>query len=154
MRVVGRAEKFGALLPLRGGHAEVDVMGRHQAEGTVAMLRVVPREEAPAERLGILVRSEPRREVRPVLEGLELGLGGSTSPRRHWRSPRPRGLAHDGDSQISEVDCLIRLDNFRLARIIFATCDRALGGKSARISVSPVWCRRTPGMAKSFLNIF
>src|SRR5581483_3116682 len=38
---------------------------------------------------------------------------GLTSPRpcRLW--PCQRGLAHDGDSQISEADCLIRLDNFR-----------------------------------------
>jgi hypothetical protein len=27
----------------------------------------------------------------------------------------PRGPAHDGDSQISDADCLIRLDNFRSA---------------------------------------
>src|SRR5581483_6661562 len=40
---------------------------------------------------------------------------GLTSPRpcRLW--PCQRGLAHDGDSQISEADCLIRLDNFRWA---------------------------------------
>jgi hypothetical protein len=39
------------------------------------MLGVVPGEEGLAERLGVLVGSEPVREVRPVLEGLELGLG-------------------------------------------------------------------------------
>jgi hypothetical protein len=42
----------------------------------------------------------------------------------------------------------------RLARITLATWDRALDGNSARISVSPVWCRRRPGMAKSFLKSF
>jgi hypothetical protein len=39
------------------------------------MLEVVPREEPAAERLGVLVGAEPSREVRPVLERLELGLG-------------------------------------------------------------------------------
>jgi hypothetical protein len=39
------------------------------------MLAVVPEEEPLAERLGILVGPEPIREVRAVLEGLELGLG-------------------------------------------------------------------------------
>ena len=39
------------------------------------LLGVVPGEEPLAERLGVLVGPEPRREVGPVLEGLELGLG-------------------------------------------------------------------------------
>jgi hypothetical protein len=39
------------------------------------------------------------------------------SPRPRWPSPRQRGPDHDGDSEISEADCLIRLDNFRASKL-------------------------------------
>src|SRR5207248_401738 len=39
---------------------------------------------------------------------------GSTNPRCR-RSPSQMGSAHDSGSQISDVDCLTRLDNFRCA---------------------------------------
>ena len=75
VRLVGGAQNLGAPLPLGRGQTIVDVVGGHQAQGTVPVLGVVPREEALAENLGVLVRPEPSREVRPVLEGLELRLG-------------------------------------------------------------------------------
>src|SRR2546426_777770 len=38
----------------------------------------------------------------------------------------------------------------RFARITRATRSRISGGNTARISESPVWCRRTPGMDLTF----
>ena len=40
----------------------------------------------------------------------------------------------------------------RFARITAATCGSASIASIARISVSPVWCRLTPGMAHNFAN--
>jgi hypothetical protein len=45
-------------------------------------------------------------------------------PRRRWPSPRQRGVTRDGCSQISDADCLIRLNNFRRANL----AERARGG--------------------------
>jgi hypothetical protein len=54
------------------------------------MLGVVPREEPLTEGLGVLVGAEPVREVGPVLEGLELGLGGSVTCGRLCEGTTPR----------------------------------------------------------------
>ena len=64
MNRVGSAQDLGALLPLGRGQAVVDVVGGHQAKGAVTILELVPREEPPGERLGVLVGPEPIREVR------------------------------------------------------------------------------------------
>jgi hypothetical protein len=53
----------------------VDVGGGVQAESAMAMIFVVPGEEPLAVGAGCLDRGEPAREVRPVLQRLELGLG-------------------------------------------------------------------------------
>jgi len=58
-----------------GGAAVVDVGGGVQAESAVMMVVVVPGEEFLAVRAGGLDRAEPGGERRPVLQGLELGLG-------------------------------------------------------------------------------
>ena len=52
--------------------AEVDGGGRVEAETGVAVLVVVPAEEALAEGAAILDGAETSGELRPVLEGLEL----------------------------------------------------------------------------------
>src|SRR5262249_59148647 len=72
MRRVGRAQHLTPLLPLGGCQTRVNVVGRHQAEGHVAVRGGVPGKEAPATALGVLVRSESVREVGSVLQGLEL----------------------------------------------------------------------------------
>jgi hypothetical protein len=66
-----RASREGDLL----GAAVVDVGRGEQADPRVAMLDVVPAEEALAEGAGVLERAEPVREGRVVLEGLELAFG-------------------------------------------------------------------------------
>src|SRR5262245_1779481 len=73
--LVGGTQYRRPVVPLGPGEPVVNVMRGHEPEGTVAMLRVVPREEPLAEGLRILVGPESVREVRPVLEGLELRLG-------------------------------------------------------------------------------
>jgi hypothetical protein len=55
VRVIGGAQEIRAPLPLGLGEAVVNVVGGHQAEGAVPVLDVVPREEALAERLGVLI---------------------------------------------------------------------------------------------------
>src|SRR4029450_552281 len=55
--------------------AVVDVGGGQQRDPAVAVLEVVPAEEALAERSGVLDGAEPVGEGRVVLEGLELALG-------------------------------------------------------------------------------
>ncbi len=63
MRRVGGAQYLGPLLPLDLGQAVVDVVGRHQPEGAVVMLDVVPGKEPLAECLGVLIGAEPGRIV-------------------------------------------------------------------------------------------
>jgi hypothetical protein len=52
--------------------AEMDGRRGVEAEAGMAMLVVVPAEETLAESAGILDGAEPSRELRPVLERLEL----------------------------------------------------------------------------------
>jgi hypothetical protein len=52
----------------------MDVSRREQADPRVAMLGVVPTEEALAEGAGVLDTAEPLGEAGVVLEGLELAL--------------------------------------------------------------------------------
>ena len=58
-----------------GGAAQVYGFWRHEADTGMPMLGVVPSEEGLAMRPRIFDRSEAVREVRTILEGLELRLG-------------------------------------------------------------------------------
>ena len=73
--MVGGGQDLGAPGLDGCGAAVVDVTGGVQAEPAVMMLVVVPGEEVLAVRPGGLKRGEPGGERRPVLQGLELGLG-------------------------------------------------------------------------------
>ena len=75
MRRVGGGQHGGPGRHSVLGQAGVHVMRREQAEAAMMMFDVVPEEEAVAVGAGVLDRAEPRREVRPVLQRLELGLG-------------------------------------------------------------------------------
>ena len=73
--MVGGCQDRGACGLDGGGVAVVDVGCGVQAEAGVAVLVVVPGEKFPAVGPCVLDRGEPVREVRPVLEGLELRFG-------------------------------------------------------------------------------
>jgi hypothetical protein len=78
------------------GLAVVDDLGGQQADAGVPVLGVVPAEEVPAEGPGLLDRGEAVREVGPVLEGLELGLGERLSFEtcgREWVLVTPRSAS-------------------------------------------------------------
>ena len=136
---VGRvrgAQDLGALLLLGLGQTVVDVVGRHEAKGAVAMLEVVPGEEPPAERLGILVGSEPRREVRRVLNCASekrTGAPPSRSPptglSRHtlahgWQ--RGKTLEEDGQflpsSKSDTVSLFVRLQDCSTTGMLPPSC--------------------------------
>ena len=69
---VGGTQDIGALLPLGGGQAVVDVIGDHHAEDAVATLGVVPTEESLEERLGL--RSAERNSTHcEVIDGPRSG---------------------------------------------------------------------------------
>src|SRR4051812_33535762 len=72
--VVGGGEHDAALLVDGGGGAVVDVGGGVQAQATVPMLIVIPREKDLAVGPGGLDRGETTREVGAVFQGLELGF--------------------------------------------------------------------------------
>ena len=74
VRGVGRGEHGRARRDALVGVAMVHVVGRQQAEAAVPVLGVVPGEERVAVGAGIVDRAEALREVRPVLQGLELRL--------------------------------------------------------------------------------
>ena len=72
---MGRVGGHEHLLPLRadrGGLAEVHDGGREKSQAAVTVLVVVPGEEALAERAPVFERAEAIRELRTVLQGLEL----------------------------------------------------------------------------------
>ena len=56
------------------GLSVVDLVWGHQAEAGVVMGLVIPGEERPAERLGVLDASEAAGEFRLILESLEVGF--------------------------------------------------------------------------------
>ena len=56
------------------GLSVVDLVWGHQAQAGVVVVLVIPGEERPAERLGILDASEAAGEFRLILERLEVGL--------------------------------------------------------------------------------
>jgi len=56
------------------GAAEVDLLGREQADAAVPVFGVVPGEERAAERLRLLYVCEPAGEAGVILDRLELGL--------------------------------------------------------------------------------
>lgn len=72
---IGGTEHLLSGVTQRGGPSVVHGGWRHQPETRVVMLAVVPGEEPLAEGTGVLDRTEPLRELRAVLQGLELGLG-------------------------------------------------------------------------------
>lgn len=72
---IGGTEPLLSGVTQRGGPSVVHGGWRHQPETRVVMLAVVPGEEPLAEDTGVLDRTEPLRELRAVLQGLELGLG-------------------------------------------------------------------------------
>ena len=71
---VGRREHSRSRRDTLLGQAVMHVNGRQQAEAGMMVLSVVPGEEALAVRSGVLNRAEPLREVRAVLQRLELRL--------------------------------------------------------------------------------
>jgi hypothetical protein len=75
MGVVGGGQDAGALGLDGCGVAVVDVSGGVQAEPAVAVLVVIPAEEALAVRTGVLERGEPGGKIWPVFQGLELCFG-------------------------------------------------------------------------------
>jgi hypothetical protein len=77
------------------GTAVVDVGGGEQRDPAVTVLKVVPAEEALAERAGVGDAAEPVREGRVVLEGLELAFGVGVvirDVRAAWDLVTPRSL--------------------------------------------------------------
>ena len=69
---VGKRQGLGALSLQGLGGAVMDGVRAHQADAAVAVLVVVPVEEALTVRASVLERAEARGEVGPVLQGLEL----------------------------------------------------------------------------------
>jgi len=72
--LIGGIEDSLALLPDQRGLVVVDHGRGHQAERGMAVLVVIPGEEAQAEAAGILDRAKAVREFRTVLQGAELAL--------------------------------------------------------------------------------
>ena len=56
------------------GLAEMDLVGRHQADAGMVMLAVVPIEEIAAERLGILDAAEALGKLRLIFYGFEVAF--------------------------------------------------------------------------------
>jgi len=75
MSGAGGREHLLASAVLMGRLAGVDGLRGEEADAGVAMLGVVPGEEAATERTSILQTAEASGEVRSILEGLELGFG-------------------------------------------------------------------------------
>src|SRR5437879_167455 len=75
-----------------------DVGGRVVADPGMAVRLVVPAEEAAAEGAGVLDRADPGREVRAVLERLELRLGVGVVVRA------ARARVALGDAQVGEQE--------------------------------------------------
>ena len=71
----GGIERDAALCSECGRSAIVHRVGRHQCDTGVTMLGVVPTEKLLAMGTRILDRAETRREIRSVLQGLELRFG-------------------------------------------------------------------------------
>ena len=71
----GGFEREDALRGERGRAAVVHGVGRHQCDAGMTMLGVVPAEKLLAMGTCIFDRSETRREIGSVLQGLELRLG-------------------------------------------------------------------------------
>jgi hypothetical protein len=74
MACIGAAQHGLAALDHGVGVAVVQDLGREQTDTAVPMLPVVPREEGLAEAASTLDRAEALRELRSILEGLELAL--------------------------------------------------------------------------------
>ena len=75
MSLVGREQGVLAGLQRLRGPAVVDVGRGEGGDAAVPVLVVVPVEEEPAEGVRVLEGGEAIRELRPVLERLELALG-------------------------------------------------------------------------------
>jgi hypothetical protein len=69
---VGRGEHGRPRRDALLGQSVMHVVGRQQSKTAVMVLGVVPREEDVAVGAGVLDRAEARREVRAVLQRLEL----------------------------------------------------------------------------------
>jgi hypothetical protein len=93
---VGAGQDHGPRLADPGSTAVVDVGGRVVADAGVTVLVVVPAKAAFAEGPRVLQRSEPFRELGPVLERLELGLRVGLSFEqwgREWLLVTPRSAS-------------------------------------------------------------
>ena len=84
LRVAGirRGEGVRAGRPDLLGKSIVDIAGGVPGDAGMAMLMVVPPEERLGMSPGLLDAGEPVREVRPVLQRLELRLGKRIIPSR------------------------------------------------------------------------
>ena len=71
---VGSSEDLLSLPGDLGGVAEVDLLGREQADAAMAVLGVVPLEELPAEVLCLLDAAEPAGEAGMILDRFEVRL--------------------------------------------------------------------------------
>ena len=84
MGSVGRVEHTGALELSDASPPEVQIGWRMEADARVAVLVVVPAEEALAECSPILDGAKPFRKLGAVLERLELRFGVGIVVRAMW----------------------------------------------------------------------
>jgi hypothetical protein len=93
---VGSVEHDSPLGPDLFGPPVVDIGGGVEADPGVAVVGVIPAEEPPAERQGVLVAAEPLGELGPILRPGLLAGGGPASESstldRSWVGRNDQGV--------------------------------------------------------------